>query len=44
MEMKTEKFEVIIPSRMFIVNRLEEAREIMEKYKVRGIEIRRIKE
>ena len=37
-----EKFEVIIPERSFIVNSLEEARKILEKYKVRGITIRRI--
>jgi len=42
--MAKEKFEVIIPERAFIVNSLKEAREIMERYKVRGITIRRMKE
>lgn len=37
-----EKYEVIIPEKIFIVNNLEEARKIMEEFKVRGITIRRI--
>jgi len=41
-----EKFEVIIPERTFIVDSLEEAREILNEYgkHSRGIIIKRMKE
>ena len=37
------KYEVIIPEVRYIVNSLEEAREVMEKYKVEGVTIKLIK-
>ena len=42
--MAKEKFEVIIPERTYIVNSLEEARKIIDKHKIRGVTINRIKE
>ena len=41
--MEKEKFELILPERTFIINNLEEAREIIERYNLYGITIRRIK-
>lgn len=41
--MPEEKFELIIPEKIFIVNNLKEASEIIERYNLRGITIRRIK-
>ena len=39
-----EKFEfLLIPERIFIINKLEEASEIIEKYNINGFTIRRIK-
>ena len=38
-----EKYEVIIPERIYIVNGLEEVRMIREKYKLKNVCIRLIK-
>lgn len=39
--MNKEKFEVIIPERIFIVNNLEDVKDIMKRYNCRGITVRR---
>jgi len=41
--MNKEKFEVIIPARIYIVYSLEEVKKIMDEFKVQGISVRRIK-
>ena len=41
--MEKEKFELIIPERIFIINSLKEAREIIEKYNLYGVTIRKLK-
>lgn len=38
-----EKFELIIPARIYIINKLEEAREFLDKYPYSGITINRLK-
>ena len=40
---KEDKYEVIIPERIYIVFGLEEVRRVMDEYKVKGVSVRLLK-
>lgn len=42
--MKTERFEIVVPERVYIVSGFKEVKNIIERYKLRGITINRLKE
>ena len=42
-EMVDIKFELVVPERIFMIHSLKEAKKIIEKYKLSGFTIRRIK-
>ena len=42
--MKEEKWEVITPQKIFIVHSIKEAKEVIDRHKLSGITIRRIKD